>query len=248
MDTNKILDSLNEIDKKDRIQEIYFWDCEPLLGNLDTIFTIFRIYHDVKFKLISNLTFELNDRMKEILDRVDVLATSFDIGINRFSNAKLLNRWYHNSKEILKHKELCVICTITDYATKHCDPDRLIEFFKHVGFSSYLFCNMNLLGLAKINKYFPDKEHYAKFVEKIKKHDEPENRFIERLGMKNHYACLFLKRDGNYVIDTNGEFIGCPSLEDCKIKLSKECLFCKDHAKCGGRAACIPYCLYKIAK
>ena len=81
VDYEAIKQTLLDESKKTTIEEIYLWGGEPLLGDLDQILEIMNMFPNAKFKVTTNLCYELTDKRKEILRRCNLVSTSFDVKI-----------------------------------------------------------------------------------------------------------------------------------------------------------------------
>ena len=98
---------------------VVFLAKESLLSNIDYLIKIIDSFPDKEFKLYTNLTISLSDKMIELIKKCTKLETSFDVKY-RFKNIKNLNRWIHNCKYIINtlNKDLCVGIVPTTEAIK----------------------------------------------------------------------------------------------------------------------------------
>lgn len=225
------------------VKEVHLAGGEVLLKNEDKILDLINTFPSVKWKLTTNLIYDLNPTRIEVLNKVHSLQTSFDIKI-RYKNIRNLLKWFRNCQYILKNirQDLEVICSITKY-TIHKDPYKLMNFFHHMGFNGYKYILLSNAGNYTHNDLFYDKEEYHQWMNRVLDTHDYKNQTITLILNRNMTNCQY----GDIVqpINIYGKEITCPILGDNNDEclLPKECMNCMNRSKCGGRCKLIP-CMY----
>lgn len=239
VDYEAIKQTLLDESKKTTIEEIYLWGGEPLLGDLDQILEIMNMFPNAKFKVTTNLCYELTPKRKEILKRCNLLSTSFDVKI-RFKNVKMLSLWYHNCKELLKDKKILLSCTVSSETTK-IDPNKFINLFEKMGFTQYLFSPMVSAGeMCSNSNLVPTFDEYNKFMMEVVKHKSPHNKNLLLYKINCTLACVGLDR---LMVNAKGKVRGCFVEGNC-VHADPNCFGCENYKICGGKSPCHPYCLF----
>lgn len=239
VDYEAIKQTLINESKKTTIEEIYLWGGEPLLGDLDQILEIMNMFPNAKFKVTTNLCYELTDKRKEILKRCNLLSTSFDVKI-RFKNTKMLSLWYHNCKELLKDKKILLSCTVSSETTK-IDPNKFINLFEKMGFTQYLFSPMVSAGeMCSNSNLVPTFDEYNKFMMEVVKHKSPHNKNLLLYKINCTLACVGLDR---LMVNAKGKVRGCFVEGNC-VHADPNCFGCENYKICGGKSPCHPDCLF----
>lgn len=239
VDYEAIKQTLLDESKKTTIEEIYLWGGEPLLGDLDQILEIMNMFPNAKFKVTTNLCYELTPKRKEILKRCNLLSTSFDVKI-RFKNVKMLSLWYHNCKELLKDKKILLSCTVSSETTK-IDPNKFINLFEKMGFTQYLFSPMVSAGeMCSNSNLVPTFDEYNKFMMEVVKHKSPHNKNLLLYKINCTLACVGLDR---LMVNAKGKVRGCFVEGNC-VHADPNCFGCENYKICGGKSPCHPDCLF----
>lgn len=239
VDYEAIKQTLLDESKKTTIEEIYLWGGEPLLGDLDQILEIMNMFPNAKFKVTTNLCYELTPKRKEILKRCNLLSTSFDVKI-RFKNVKMLSLWYHNCKELLKDKKILLSCTVSSETTK-IDPNKFINLFEKMGFTQYLFSPMVSAGeMCPNSNLVPTFDEYNKFMMEVVKHKSPHNKNLLLYKINCTLTCVGLDR---LMVNTKGKVRGCFVEGNC-VHADPNCFGCENYKICGGKSPCHPDCLF----
>ena len=239
-------DAIKEyLQSKPLIKEIHLAGGEVLLQNPEDILDLMDTFPNVKWKLTTNLCYELLDNRLEVLKRVHSLQTSFDLRI-RFKKLKNLLLWYRNCRYILENirDDLEVICSITKYTIEK-DPYKLMKFFNDIGFHGYKYILLANTGNYQESELGYNKEEYHKWMNRVLDTHDIKNQTIQLILGKNMSNCQY----GEIVqpISIYGKEITCPILgeNNDKCLLPQECLNCNKRYKCGGRCKLIRCMFYE---
>lgn len=226
------------------VDTIYLSGGEPLIteNNAKEIFNLMKEFPYTKFKIVTNLCYELTPYRLAVMKNVESLQTSFDIGI-RFGNIKNLNKWYHNCKWLLNNGyPLEVICTITSHIISK-GPEKIIKLFNDMGFNAYKFAVGSYLGTFKDNKdLHVTKQQHVDFMNKMLDIIDLKNGTIKEIKEKTWTACKYMELQP---INQNGELVHCAAWEkvDSKCLNSIQCYSCTNYRYCGGRCCSTP-CMF----
>lgn len=81
---------------------VAFFGGEPLLGDLDAMYQLTKKRQDCFWRITTNLVKPLTVLDIAVLRQMDIITTSFDIGV-RFGSIKQLLTWMRNVKRIHKY-------------------------------------------------------------------------------------------------------------------------------------------------
>lgn len=141
---------LNKINNICNNNYFIFHGGEPLLGNITEMQNLVDTFPDNKWRITSNLSFDLSSSMKTLLNSMDEIRTSFDIGI-RFSKLSSLLTWMKNVKDLSKsNKNIVLICCLTKTLIQH-SPSQILSMAKHLGIKKLMFERISYTGDAEKN-------------------------------------------------------------------------------------------------
>lgn len=209
---------------------VVFLAKEALLSNIDYLIKIIDSFPDKEFKLYTNLTISLSDKMIELIKKCTKLETSFDVKY-RFKNIKNLNRWIHNCKYIINtlNKDLCVGIVPTTEAIK-IEPNKYTKLFRKIGFKNY---SLSMLedspgtNIKELHNY--SKEELIKWMRKFFL-EEDSSELITSI----YYRGLFNQLKYYIEIDECGNKIDFINGDTEFSKFKTSCLMCDNFKLCGG--------------
>ena len=225
-----------------QVDNVFLTGGEPLLDNLDSLELLINSFPNIYWMCSTNLCYDLNLQRLRILNKINSVATSFDIGI-RFGNIKNLVKWYNNCKFIIDNNiinsGLEVYITLTKDVC-NIDPKRFKDVFTKIGFTRYKYRPLAKAGPAYSDEnyrkiLYPTKDEFNNFIDKVLDlDDKTHNIFPWMILNKYVYSCNYTKIQP---LDPNGNKQECIFYEkyNCKCKIDPECYTCKDFRYCGGR-------------
>lgn len=232
--------------KNPHIEEVHLGGGEPFFSdeNAHEIYRLMKDFPHIKWKITTNLCYDLTPNRLLAIQTLDTIQTSFDIGI-RFGSIRNLLKWRSNVKYILKNirQDLDVICCLSKQSIRK-GPIRLKKFFNRIGFAGYKYVPICESGSANNNDVSITKEEFHEWIRQLLKirdieHDQTFDLIFNRTITSCHYGLSCTP------INIDGKQIHCGIIErmhsDCIV--GDECLFCEDYKDCGGRCPLIP-CLY----
>ena len=109
---------------------------EPLLNNKDKLIDLIKAFPDNKWGMTSNLTLDLSDKDEALVSLLDEMSTSFDLKM-RFTNIKMLLKWYRNVKRITKiNKDITINFCATKYLI-NINPAKILKLVSDLGIEKY---------------------------------------------------------------------------------------------------------------
>lgn len=232
--------------KNPHIKEVHLGGGEPFFSdeNAYEIYKLMKEFSHIKWKITTNLCYDLTPNRLLAIQTLDTIQTSFDIGI-RFGNIRNLLKWRSNVRYILKNirQDLDVICCLSKIVIQK-DPRKLMRFFNKMGFFGYRYIPICESGNARKNPVSITREEFHEWMYKLLDIGDVEHNQTFDLIFNNsltncHYGtdCTPINRDGKPV------HCGITERMYSNCITGYECLFCEDYQDCGGRCPLIP-CLY----
>lgn len=236
---------------------------EPLMANQDKIIDLINSFPNNKWRISTNLCYEMTSKRLQILSKMSEIRVSFDVGI-RFNNIKNLLQWKKNvtylskklkyplffniclTKQLLQHKPLHILKMLDSFKVKIFSLERITLSGNAINnkdiIPTYEEIDNWLCELYKDLKYFPDIKCLS--IESIK------------MGIYHHFEHCYGKQCccQTLTINSNGTIGNCPN--DARINIignlnddpnfilmkiwnkkhiiKQKCLKCDHYDKCRG--------------
>ena len=120
---------------------VAFFGGEPLLGDLESIYKLAKNRQDCFWRITTNLTKPLTVLDIAVLRQMDIITTSFDIGI-RFGNIKQLLLWKRNVEYVRKYTNATLrlnICITKELLSKKNIEHKIFKLLTMLHFDEVFF-------------------------------------------------------------------------------------------------------------
>lgn len=217
-----LINFLNNCNMKFKDNYFILHGGEPMLNNINYLNKLVDNFPDNKWRITTNLCYELDDEKISFLKKLNQVRVSFDIGI-RFNNIKNLLLWYKNIK-ILNDNNIHIILNIclTSTFINKIHPLKLLRFLKSLKIKEYRFERITETGNAKINNYliadYLQLDNWLCLLYKYNKLDKFKNIYCGEFkmilhGILNHpnYCYGIECCKSVLTVNSNGTIGGCPN-------------------------------------
>lgn len=207
---------------QDKFSMVYLKGSEPLLDeqSIYDILYILKLYPNLRFKLTTNLQYPLNKERMEVLYSIHELETSYDLGVNRFSDEydnnnktnidqmKSIHHWRNNVFHIAQFRKLKINICLTKQFIYHFKS--LDNFIEKLIFNKMSYLTSSDKKLIKDNISFD--------FSPISKINNNRNKLLLYIPTKNTVVQWF-KDNINYLSKQNlymlisKKFLACPNDE-----------------------------------
>jgi len=153
---------------------VAFFGGEPLLGDLDAMYQLTKKRQDCFWRITTNLVKPLTVLDIAVLRQMDIITTSFDIGV-RFGSIKQLLTWMRNVKRIAKYTTATRrlnICMTKELLAKPNIEKKLLRLLEMLYFDEVFFSKIIDNGEDASN-HQPSSQRQEEFMEmfyKLSKH------------------------------------------------------------------------------
>lgn len=239
---------------------------EPLLQRTEQIEQFVCRFPKNRWRITTNLVYDLTDTRVRILDKMDEIRTSYDRVI-RFPDSESLSKWEHNVREIDKSKLMVNICLTTELICQ--PPAQLLDYISSLGVNRIHFERLTLTGNALNNRHlvpsYDSVDDWLCDLYQCSKSYNIYNNFFKDIELGLHHTpanCRAKTCQLNTItINSDGTIGSCPNdsntkyfatldtspLEVVNRKLSTKCtvntkcLVCELYSVCRGECCQLPW-------
>lgn len=263
LDFDKTKNFLVQLNQLCQSNVFIFHGGEPMIGDIDKMSSLMSDFQDIYWRISTNLGYELTEKRKEILLKMDQVRVSFDVGI-RFGNISNLIKWYKNMRWLTRNRnDVYVNICLSTFLLRH-EPLQLLKMLDKLGIKQYAFERITQTGSAQKHQYIiPSYQEIDRWLCKI--YDLEINKQVRcrcqdildiKLGIQNHPEQCYGKQccRNSLTINSDGSIGNCPNdaktdtiattndnakyvikqLYKKKHIPKKKCLTCKYYEYCHG--------------